>query len=166
MITVKKKKTTFLKYPFSQKLQSSSFYVKKLFIFCSQKRSKVWFSLQITFLMCYHHKKIPWDEYPFPQGTIFFFKDPSPKWAKLFLWYIFHQIYMYWYIGLGGWVYLFVYFILCVCVCDFVFLFLFFLVFFWKPITNLSFPATNMLTVFLTTKNDLRIARVSILVIE
>lgn len=151
MITVKKK--TFLKYPFSQKLQSSSFYVKKLFNFCSQKRSKVWFSLQITFLMCYHHKKNTMRRVSIsPRYHIFFSKIRLPKWAKLFLWYIFHQIYMYWYIGLGGWVYLFVYFILCVCVCGFVFLFFVFLGFFWKPITNLSFPATNMLTVFPTTK--------------
>lgn len=139
MITVKKK-TTFLKYPFSQKLQSSSFYVKKLFNFCSQKRSKVWFSLQIAFLMCYHHEKIPWDEYPFPQGTIFFCKDPSPKWAKLFLWYIFHQIYIYVLVNwFGGWVCLFVYFILCVCVCGFVFLiFVFVFVFFFESRSRIS----------------------------
>lgn len=122
MITVKKKKTTFLKYPFSQKLQSSSFYVKKLFNFCSQKRSKVWFSLQITFLMCYHHKKIPWDEYPFPQGTIFFFKYPSPKWANLFLWFIYSIKYictgiLVWEVGF---ICLFILFCVYVCVVLFV----------------------------------------------
>lgn len=154
MITVKKK-TTFLKYPFSQKLQSSSFYVKKLFNFCSQKRSKVWFSLQIAFLMCYHHEKIPWDEYPFPQGTIFFFKDPSPKMSQtVSLIYIPSNIYictgkLVW--GLGLFVCLFYFVCMCVWFCffDFCFCICFF---FWKPITNLSFPATNMLTVFPTTK--------------
>lgn len=148
MITVKK--TTFLKYPFSQKLQSSSFYVKKLFNFCSQKRSKVWFSLQITFLMCYHHKKIPWDEYPFPQGTIFFFfKDPSPKMSQtVSLIYIPSNIYVlvYWFGRLGLFVCLF-YFV-CMCVCGFVCFFFSFL----KPITNLSFAATNTLTFFPKTK--------------
>lgn len=143
MITVKK--TTFLKYPFSQKLQSSSFYVKKLFNFCSQKRSKVWFSLQITFLMCYHHKKIPWDEYPFPQGTIFFFsKIRLPNEPNCFF-----DIYSIKYICTGILVWEVVFFCLfilfCVCVGFLVF-------FFWKAITNLSFPATNMLTVFPTTK--------------
>lgn len=150
MITVKK--TTFLKYPFSQKLQSSSFYVKKLFNFCSQKRSKVWFLLQITFLMCYHHKKIPWDEYPFPQGTIFFFKDPSPKMSQtVSLIYIPSNIYVlvYWFGRLGLFVCLFYFVCMCVWFCFFVW---FFFVVFLKPITNLSFAATNTLTFFPKTK--------------
>lgn len=131
MITVKKKKTTFLKYPFSQKLQSSSFYVKKLFNFCSQKRSKVWFSLQITFLMCYHHKKIPWDEYPFPQGTIFFFqRSVSQNEPNCFF-----DIYSIKYICTGilvwevGFICLFILFCVYVCVVLF-FCFLFFWGFF------------------------------------
>lgn len=147
-------------------MQSSSFYVKKLFNFCSQKRSKVWFSLQITFLMCYHHKKIPWDEYPFPHGTIFFFKDPSPKMSQtVSLIYIPSNIYVlvYWFGRLGLFVCLFYFVCMCVWFCFFVFGFF---GFFLKADHESLISSNKYVNCFSNNKNDLRIARVSILVLE
>lgn len=70
---------------------------------------------------------------------------------------------MYWYIGLGGWVCLFVYFILCVCVCVVLFVVFFF---FFKADHESLICSNKYVNFFSKNKNDLRIARVSILVIE